>query len=282
MKIQRYSSLETIGPVFPAHYKYKGGSIQGIKLSPLAEEMLWKLARYVDSDYWKNSTFQINNWLCIKPELSPELQKLNFPEDFMKFMTKAKEIQDKEKETKKNRSKEEKQKENEEKESLKAKYGHCLVDGKPVEIAGYLVEDSNWILTRGLDPRCGMWKYRVCPEDVTINIVNGKAPIDWPGKVESNPKAVWVFKYQILCGRGPKATLLNKVVAFSKNTEIGKQMMGEKYSKAQDILLSWNEIESGINAALKINNPEIQESAVICSIIASTGCRIGNEKNLVK
>jgi DNA topoisomerase-1 len=280
MKIQRYKTLTSLGPVFPAPYKYRGATLKGDKLTPLAEEMCWKLAHYLETDYWKESTFQQNVWFCLKPELSAANQKLNFPEDFIPLLTKMKEIQDREKEAKKARSKEDKLAEKAAKDKLKETYAFATVDGEKVAIGGYLVEEANWIITRGKDPRKGLWKYRVDPTDVTLNIVNEKPPANWQGKVESSPKSVWVYKYQQLCGRGNKATLLNKVVSFSKNTEIGKQMTGEKYQKAENILLSWNQIEAFINKALKSNDPTIQESAVIAALIAQTGIRIGNERDL--
>jgi DNA topoisomerase IB len=278
-KIERYKTLTSEGPVFPAPYKYKGATLKGEKLSPLAEEMLWKLAHYIESDYWKETTFRNNVWFCLKPQLTPMQQKLNFPEDFTLLLTKMKELKDKQKEAKAARPKEEKIKEKEGKEALKAKYGVCLVDGQPVAIGGYLVEEANWILTRGKDPRKGLWKSSVDEEDVTLNVVNAKPPVGWKGKIESNPKSVWVYKYQQLCGFGNRATLLNKVVSFSKNTDIGKQMTGEKYAKAENILTSWHKIEQFIDRALKVNDPEIQESAVIAYLISLTGIRIGNERD---
>jgi DNA topoisomerase-1 len=283
VKTEKYKKLYSEGPLFPAPYKYKGATLKGEKLSPLAEEMLWKAAHFLGTDYEKEA-FQKNGnmWNCLKPELSNTQQNLNFPEDFTLLLTKMKELQDKEKLAKKSRSKEEKLKEKEIKDQQKAKYGKAFVDDQPIDIGGYLVEEPNWILTRGKDPRKFSWKYRVDPSEVTINCVNSKPPVGWQGKVESNPKGVWVFKYQQLCGRGKKATLLNKVVAFSKNTEIGKQMIGEKYSKAQNILTSWHQIEQFIDKALKVNDPIIQESAVIAYLISLTGIRIGNEKDTTK
>ena len=280
MKKQRFNSLTSAGPVFPAPYKYRGWSLKEEKLGLLAEEMLWKLSHYIETDYWKEPTFQKNVWFCLKPELTQTQQNLNFPEDFMPLLTKMKEIKDQEKETKKNRTKEEKFAEKAEKDRLKSIYGIAIVDGEPTEIGGYLVEEANWILTRGKDPRKGMWKYRVDPTEVTLNIVNEKPPVDWTGKIESNPTGVWVFKYQQLCGRGNKACLLNKVVSISKNTEIGRDMTGEKYDKAANILTSWTKVEQFIDRALKTNDPTIQESAVIAYLIAITGIRIGGERDL--
>lgn len=277
---QRFKTLETLGPTFPAPYMFKGATLKGIKLSPLAEEMLFKLSRYIGTDYWTKNVFLPNAWTCIKPELPTELQKLSFPEDFMPLMNKMKEISEREKEAKKNRTKEEKLKEKEEKEKIKKQYGYALVDGQKVAIGAFLVEDASFIITRGEDPRCGLFKYRVDPSMVTLNIVNGKPPAGWKGKVESDPKGVWVFKYQQLCGVGNKAHILPKVVAISKNTDIGKQMTNEKYLKANNILTSWKKIESFINKGLKSKSPEIQESAIIAALIAETGIRIGGERDL--
>jgi DNA topoisomerase-1 len=279
-KTLKYKTLTSRGPIFPAPYVYKGATLKGEKLSLLAEEMLWKLSHYIESDYWKESVFQKNVWFCLKPELTKTQQALSFPQDFIPMLTKMKELKDQEKETKKNRTKEEKQTEKEEKDNLKALHGVAIVDGEEIEIGGYLVEEANWILTRGADPRKGMWKYQVLPSEVTLNIVNEKPPAGWKGKIESSPKSVWAFKYQQLCGRDNRAVLLNKVVSFSKNTDIGKQMTGEKYAKAQDILTSWNKIETFIDRGLKLNDPEVQEAAVIAYLISLTGIRIGGERDL--
>ena len=88
VKKQRYKSLEYVGPVFPAAYQYRGATLKQEKLSPLAEEMLWKLSHYIESDYWKEATttYKNNIMTCLKPELTPNQQALNCPEDFMPLL----------------------------------------------------------------------------------------------------------------------------------------------------------------------------------------------------
>lgn len=278
-KMKKFKTLSSEGPIFPKKYQSKGYTFKNEVLPKMAEEMLWKLAHYVDSDYWKPEIFS-NIKTCLYPELTKNQQRAEFPKDFLPLLAEMKNAREEEKLVKKNRSKEEKLKEKEEKEALKQKHGFATVDGEQVAVNGYLIEDSNWILTRGKDPRKFMWKYPVFPEDVVLNIVNAKPPAGWKGKVESNPNAVWIYKYKQLCGRGPKASFLNKTVSISKNTAIGKEMTAAKYDKAQDVLLSWKKIEKYLDATLKLDDPEIQESAVIAYLIAQTGIRIGNERNL--
>ena len=272
-------TLVNKGPLFPKEYVYRGFVYKNDKFSPLAEEMLWKLAHFLDSDYWKKPVFQKNVWYCLKKELPPHLQNKDLSY-FVSFLEHLKDIQEKEKEAKKNRSKEAKQKEKEEKAALKEEYGHVIIDGEKVPIGAFLIEDANWILTRGEDPRLGMWKYRVIPESVTINVVNSEPPKGWKGKVESRPDVVWVFKYDQLCGHGKKATLISKSTAVAKNSNIGKSMTAAKYDKAANVNLQWSKIESFIKRALDSDNRDLQELAVMSYLIAQTGIRIGNERDL--
>jgi DNA topoisomerase-1 len=278
MKKQRFNFLFSEGPIFPPPYRYKGATLNSIKLSPIAEERLWKYARYLTTDYWNDPIFQKNMKIEIKAVLPKELHGY----DYLPLMTKMNELQVSQKAAKAARSKEEKTAEKEAKDKLKEKYGFALVDGEKVPIGAFLIEESGPIITRGKDPRKGAWKHEVLPEDVTLNIVGCTPPAGWKGKVESNPKAVYVFKYSQLCGRGDIAMLLNKVTAISKATDLGKKMTAEKYDKATNILTSWNKIEQFIDSALKVDDPEIQESAVISYLMALTGIRVGGEKDLGK
>ena len=67
-------------------------------------------------------------------------------------------------------TKDEKKKIKEEKEAAEAKYKFCQVDDRREQVGNFRVEPPGLFRGRGEHPKMGMWKRRVYPEEVTINI----------------------------------------------------------------------------------------------------------------
>ena len=280
MKKARFTSLQSNGPVFPESYSPKGYKLAGETLPSLAEEMLWNAARFLDSDYEKEAFYSSNKnmWLCLKPELTVKQQNLSFPTDFIPVLKKMKADNEALKEAKKLLTKDEKLAIKAEKDALKDQFGTAILDGETVPLSGYMIEAPNWIMTRGKDPRKFSWKYRVQPNEVILNIVNGKAPANWPEKnVTADDTSIWVMKYKINCGHDGMSSFrqLNKIIAFAPSVSVRQANTAGKFDKSKDILANWTHIQSEIEKGCLKGDQE----ALIIYLIQHTGIRIGNERD---
>ena len=280
MNKAKITQLQSKGPVFPEPYKTKGLTLNGEKLPALAEEMLWKAAKFIDSDYEKEAFFSSNKnmWTCLKPELTEKQSKLKFPEDFLPLLRSIKAQIEAEKEAKKKRSKEEKEAEKAAKEKLREEFGYIELNGKTVKLQNFMIEAPDWILTRGKDPRKFNWKYAVKKEDVVLNIVNGE---DVPGYTcESNPDVFWIMKYHINCGRPEQSNFqkLNKRIFAGEGADMMYDSIRNKFDKAADILKNWKHIQKTIKEDALAGKDE----ALITYLIQQTGIRIGNERDAKK
>jgi len=277
MRKARFESLTSNGPIFPVKYEPKGYNANGEKLSPLAEEMAWKAARFIGSDYEAECFAPTSNmWKCFWPELTTIQQKLS-QKDYMAMMSGMKATQEILKEEKKSLSKEEKLAIKAEKDALKEKHGVATLNGQPAPLCGYLIEDANWILTRGKDPRKFCWKYAVEEKDVVLNIVNEKSPANWKGEVKADPASIWAVKYQIKCGRPEMSCykVLNKIIAFAPQVSVRQEMTTGKFDKSADILKNWDFLQKEIKKACLKGN----DAALIVYLIQETGIRVGNERD---
>jgi len=276
MKQKRFNSLTSNGPTFPEEYQSKGLVLNGEKLPVLAEEMLWKAARFIGSDYETEAFAKNGNmWKCLKPELTKTQQKLQFPADFLDILNVMKNRQESEKLEKKATPKEVKLAEKAEKEKIKEIFGTAILDGKKVRLANFAIEAPNWILTRGKDPRKFCWKYAVTESDVTLNIVNATNPTKL--KSVSDATAMWVMKYQIHCGRPEMSCYkkLNKVIAFHGEVSVRQEAITGKFDTSAKILKNWTKIQTAIRTdALKG-----KDEALVIYLIQETGIRVGGEKD---
>lgn len=266
-------TLEYAGPVFPEDYKYKGTfKVNGSTLGPLAEEMLFCLSKYVDTEYFEKIIRFKNFWKDLKPQLGFNAK---FPEDFTSVLSDMKKYSDKEKEEKKAADKDAAKIK---KEELKKKHGFALVDGDQVEIASYVVESPSILLTRGEDPRFGSWKYRVEPKNVVLNCVNCNPPKDWPGKIVCEPDVLWVAKYDIKCS----GFTLPKKVLFSTSSKMRQDRAESKYDKTENIIKNFSKIQDAIVKGIDSNDDVTSQSALISYLIQETGIRIGNERTALQ
>lgn len=74
------------------------------------------------------------------------------------------------KDQKKSRNKEQKEKEKKEKETMQEKYGFAMVNNIKEKVGNFKIEPPGLFLGRGAHPKTGKFKYRIQPEDVTLNL----------------------------------------------------------------------------------------------------------------
>lgn len=284
-KSKRFDTLYFQGPVFPENYQPRGYQLAGETLPSLAEEMLWACASYyLHESYWKRLVELNNFWRCLKPELTKNQQKLSFPIDFEALLSEMKATKTAESEAKKQWKKDNKkasEKEKLEKEKFRDEHNFCLIDGKPVKCP-YIIEGPGIIMSHPGDPKFGAWKYRVDPKDVTLNIVGSKKPEGWKGKVVSSNTSQWVFKYKMDCGRKdmPCYLQLAKKANVDAKSDIAQGNTSKKFDKTMKAIKKYKKIEKHIEDGLKSSDLKTQQIALVTWLIAETGIRVGNEKDL--
>ena len=195
-KIQRgggykWSTLEHNGVLFPAEYephqiplKYNTTSVE---LTPIQEEYAMLYAKYINTDYVENKTFNRNFWNDWKKLLGKEsqiqsLELCDFTEFHQKILDEKEALKTIRDPTKPIES------EGNMSEAImnrvyynidsqeEEKYKTAIVDGKPQPVSNYRMEPPGIFLGRGDNPKIGKIKLRVYPEEVTINI-GSEAPI---------------------------------------------------------------------------------------------------------
>jgi DNA topoisomerase-1 len=171
----KWNTFEHNGILFPDPYIPHGIGILydkvEIKLDSESEEYATIYAKFIDTDYIKNATFNknfFNDWKIF-------LKKKGFNNitdfskcDFSKIYNYLINI----KEYKKNISKENKEKIKKEKDKIENKYKFAIVDGKEQSVGNFRIEPPGIFLGRGCHPKAGKIKKRILPEDIIINIDN--------------------------------------------------------------------------------------------------------------
>ena len=286
-KTQRFTTSAYDGPKDAELYTPKGYKLEGKVLSPLAEEMIYWAAHYIDKpEYWTRLANEENFWSCLKPELPGT--KAKWPTDFMPLLKQINAEVEAEKEAKKQAkkamTKAEKEAEEANKKALKEQYGTAVIDGKRVPLDGYQIEGPGIIITRGKDPRFGLWKYRVTRADVTLNIVGNYKPKNWPGKTESSNTSEWIYKYKVQLGPvgGPHSMVLNKKVCIGATTDIRQKNTENKFDTNRVVLQHWAEISKLIEDGLKSKDKITVEHAACAWLMQMTGIRVGNPRDLSK
>lgn len=270
------TSLKHNGVLFQKPFESKGfNKINGIEISLLAEEMLWKFAPYAFNKYRKNELFIKNVWTDLKPQLPTQLQELNFPKDFMKVLTKMQLVSNDLKLEKSVYNKNHKTEIEQEKIDSKEKYGYCYLNGKKTELSNYVCEGSRWFISRG--ELCGRWVSSVQAEDVKIN-ASANIPCTvtnhtWK-KVELR-QTDYIAKYKINIGFGK--AYVDKFVWLSANSEDKQEDNEHKYDKARKLLLKIDEIEKTVIKDCSDKNKLKRENALITYIVLTFGIRIGND-----
>jgi len=168
---RKWKTFKHNGVIFPPEYKkhnipvlYNGDSII---LGERAEEYATLYAKYTDTEYIKSSIFKNNFWRDWKQILGKnhKIKSLNNC-DFKLIYEHIIE----EKEKKKAMDPDKIQKDKEKKEKEEEKYKTAIVDGKEQPVGNFRIEPPGIFIGRGCNPKLGMIKERIYPEDIIINI----------------------------------------------------------------------------------------------------------------
>lgn len=280
----KWRTLVHNGVIFSPEYTAHGVKMlyngKPVTLSSEAEERATHYARYLRTAHVTKAQFNSNFFKEFKPLANKGKPKAEWLEDFAKCdFTPIQAHLDSEKEKKKARSKEEKDKEKAEKKLLQDKYGYATLDGHKQKVGNYMVEPPGIFLGRGNHPKTGMWKRRLYPEDVTLNI--GKdAPVPpspvpghkWKG-VEHNDSVTWLAAWEESL-QGAK-----KYVMLSASSRTKGQSDMAKFDKARELKKKIEAIRQAYRAGWTAETVLERQRAVVIYLIDKLALRVGGEKD---
>jgi DNA topoisomerase-1 len=274
-----WKTLRHNGIAFLSEYAPQGLTIwvreKEIRLSPLAEEMAYHLAKKKDTQYINDPIFVANFMKDFTRELPEWCKDAKFEEvDFMQFYT----LVDEEKKAKELMSKEKKKllavERKTLREQLKMRYGHAVIDGKGAEIANWMVEPPGLFMGRGMHPLRGRWKPRIGFSDVILNL-DEEAPVpsgNWH-EIINDHNSMWIAKWI------DKLTGKEKYVWLHDSSELQQSRNKEKYDRAIRIGKHLSIIHNRIFKAMHSNDLKTRKIATISYLIDTLGMRVGDEKD---
>lgn len=276
----KWKTLEHNGVLFPPEYEkhnipvtYKG---KNIILDKLAEEYATIYARYTETEYIKNRIFNKNFWKGWKKMLSEDTANIikNLEDcDFSKIYDYLVD----EKEKRKELAKEEKEKIKEEKDKIEEKYKVAYVDGEEQPVGNFRIEPPGLFIGRGCHPKMGSLKYRIYPEDITINIgKDAKAPDPLPGhqwkEVIHDRNSEWLASWKDTVTGKSKYVWLGAHSKFKAESDI------KKFNLARSLKRNVGKIRQTISEELDHEEESVRQAATALSLIDDFALRIGNEK----
>ena len=274
-----WTTLSHSGVNFPDPYNPDGLTVKAkgrpVRLSPLAEEMAYHLAKKKDTPYIQDSVFRANFLQDFLKELPDWCRGTAFEQiDFSELFSKV----DSEKAAKESLSKEEKKaaasERKQRRDALKAKFGVAVLDGKQVDIANWMVEPPGLFMGRGQHPMRGRWKPRVTQKDVVLNL-GERAPVppgDWKEVVHDH-ESMWMAKWI------DKLTDKEKYVWLHESSPLQQSRNRAKYDKAAKVGRNLERIRERIKVKLGSKDPAERQVATVCYLIDRLGMRVGDEKD---
>lgn len=282
----KWTSFKHNGVLFPPPYEphsipliYDGKKIE---LKPDSEEYATIYAKFTETEYVKNKTFNknfFNDWVKIlKVDGHNEITDLSKC-DFSLILSHILKF----KESKKNLSKEEKEEEKDKKNKFEEKFKVAYVDEKEQTTGNFRIEPPGIFLGRGCHPKAGKIKKRIYPEDITLNI-DSKSPIPelpkflskhkW-GKIIHDNTLEWLASWKDDITGKTKYVWLGAKSDFKAKSDEHKFDLARKLAK--NILeirrTNWNNITSS-NV-----DEKTKQLATALYLIDNLALRVGNEKS---
>lgn len=280
-----WDTLEHNGPYFKHlfdPYQPHGAKIiydkKKYSLDPIEEEIATYYARRIITErkstkkFLDQDQFNKNFFIDFKKYLSPEHRNIfkDFNKlDFSLIVDRLDELKEEKEDMKKAKSPEEKMEEKLQKLEQKQNYSFAYVNGQKKAIKNPNVELSGLYIGQGnILTNKGRVKGFVMPEDVIINVSEGKVPNPpkghkWGG-VESDQTASWIAKYK------DTITGKDKYVLLSESGDLFK------FEKARKLNKFIPEIEERINKLLTSDSKRERQIGTIMYLIKNYGLRAGS------
>lgn len=281
----KWTTFSHNGVLFPDPYIphkvpiiYSG---EKIILDPESEEYATIYAKFIDTEYTKNKTFNknfFNDW-------KKYLKKGGFTQITDLSQVDFSLIQDyilKHKEAKANLSKEEKLKIKEQKDKFEEKFKVAIVDGKKQPTGNFRIEPPGIFLGRGCHPLAGKIKERIFPEDIIINI-DEKFPVPpmpsfyknhkWKDVIHDNT-IIWLASWKDNIQDKMKYVWLGDKSDFKAKSDQHKFDLARKLKKYINNIKTTN-----YNNIVSDNvDDKTKQLATALYLIDNLALRVGNEK----
>ncbi|OJA11705.1 hypothetical protein AZE42_02095 [Rhizopogon vesiculosus] len=281
----KWQTLEHNGVIFPPPYeslpsdvkmRYKGKEVD---LPQESEEVAGFYAAMLETEHAQDATFNKNffeDWLKVLQEHPPrnkikiaKFENCDFRPMFEYFEA--------EKAKKKALSNAEKKELKKQKDAFEEKYVTCLLDGRKEKVGNFRVEPPGLFRGRGDHPKKGALKFRVRPEDITINIGEG-APIpvpnmpgNWKGIVHDQT-VTWLANWvENVNGN-------YKYVFLAAGSSLKGQSDMQKFEKARELKSHVDRIRKDYSADLRSKVMADRQRATAMYFIDKLALRAGNEK----
>ena len=291
----KWTTLEHNGVLFPTEYEQHNKPLkfkeEFIKLEPAQEEAAMMYAKYIDTEYIQNRTFNKNFWNDWKKLLGKDHKIQNLEDcDFSEY----KQILNEQKQIQKNiilATESISQNDNSVNsvESALArvnyniepveeeKYKIAIVDGKTQPVGNYRMEPPGIFLGRGDNPNIGKIKPRIYPEDVTLNLgKEAKIPktLDghkW-GKIVNDRHAEWLASWKDMITGKTKYLWLGAHSDFKASSDREKFDLARKLKRKIDFIRNEN------NKNLQSDDIRMRQIATAFYFIDNYALRVGGEK----
>lgn len=276
----QWSVFRHNGPMFPEEYKPHNIPIiinqNKVNLNPEVEEKITTYAKYIGTDYLNNPRFNKNFFKEIKndfPDYTFE-DFINF--DFsliIKYLEKQRDIR-------LSKTKEEKQKIKDKQAEIDKPYSLLQIDGAEQKVGNFKIEPPGIFLGRGSHPKIGMWKKRILPKDVTLNL-DKEAPIPKPhlypnqkwGNIVHQKEAIWLATWK------DEITGKNKYVFPSVESSFKSESDKDKFDLAKNLKKKINSIRNKFMEDLKSDNYITRQLATALYFIDEMALRVGGKKD---
>jgi DNA topoisomerase-1 len=277
-KGHKWTTLIHNGVMFPDEYKYKKIPLiysgQEIILNERAEEAAFLYAKYIDTEYVTNATFNknfFNDWkkMLGKDSIIQNLSLCDF-KNMKKYLEKEKElkkeVKDKNKDNNKNKDED--------------KYKIAVIDGKEQTVSNYKMEPPAIFIGRGKNPNLGKIKKRIYPEDVILNLSKDATipEIIIDGEKHKWKKIIHDKNVEWLASWKDTITDKTKYLWLSAHSELKANSDEKKFDLARKLKKKIKTINELNDKNLKSNDIKIKQIATALFFIDKLALRVGNEK----
>lgn len=281
----KWQTLEHNGVIFPPPYEplpsnvkmmYKGKEVD---LPSESEEVAGFYAAMLETEHAQDATFNKNffeDWLKVLQDHPPrnkikitKFEDCDFRPMFEHFEA--------EKAKKKALSTAEKKELKKQKDAFEEKYITCLLDGRKEKVGNFRVEPPGLFRGRGDHPKKGALKFRVRPDDITINIGEGTpVPVpNMPGQwkaIVHDQTVTWLANWvENVNGN-------YKYVFLAAGSSLKGQSDMQKFEKARELKNHVDRIRKDYSADLRSKVMADRQRATAMYFIDQLALRAGNEK----
>lgn len=271
---RKWRTLQHNGVMFPPEYEKHNVPVVydgiAVVLDSASEEIATLYAKFIESEYVKNPTFNKNFWkdwkkILGKDHIITSLSGCNFRLIY-EFLIREKEKKADEKKLLKA-----------ERDSSADKFKIAIVDGKEQPVGNFRMEPPGIFLGRGCNPKLGLVKQRTYPEDIIINIgAEAKVPEPLPGhqwkNVVHDQTVEWLASWK------DTITGKNKYVWLGAHSDLKTQGDVNKFDLARKLKRKIKHIREQNEQMLSSENVRDKQVATAMYLIDNFALRVGNEK----